>query len=45
MPGYRMLAAIVQGPDAPIFFKLTAPSNTADAAEPAFLAVIDSLSR
>ena len=43
MPGYRMLAAIVQGPDAPIFFKLTAPAKTAAAAEADFQKVIASL--
>ena len=41
--GYRMLAAIVQGPDAPIFFKLTAPANTAATAELGFRRMIDSL--
>ena len=45
MPGYRMLAAIVQGPDAPVFFKLTAPARTAAAAEAEFRAVIASLRR
>ena len=45
MPGYRMLAAIVQGPDAPIFFKLTAPAKTAAAAESGFREVIASLRR
>lgn len=45
MPGYRMLAAIVQGPDAPIFFKLTAPARTAAAAEGDFRKVIGSLSK
>lgn len=45
MPRYRMLAAIVQGPDAPIFFKLTAPAKTAAAAEPDFRKVIASLRR
>ena len=45
MPGYRMLAAIVQGPDAPIFFKLTAPAKTAAEAEPEFRKVIASLRR
>ena len=45
MPGYRMLAAIVQGPDAPVFFKLTAPAGTAAAAEKGFRAVIASLRR
>lgn len=42
-PGYRMLAAIAQGKDAPVFFKLTAPAKTAAAAESAFLAMVDSL--
>ena len=45
MPGYRMLAAIVQGPDAPIFFKLTAPAKTAAAAEVEFRRIIASLKR
>lgn len=45
MPGYRMLAAIVQGPDAPVFFKLTAPAKTAAAAEPDFRRVLASLRR
>lgn len=45
MPGYRMLAAIVQGPDAPIFFKLTAPAKTAAEAEPEFRKLIASLRR
>ena len=42
-PGYRMLAAIASGPDAPIFFKLTAPDKTAAEAETAFHKMIDSL--
>lgn len=42
-PGYRMLAAIARGPDAPIFFKLTAPAKTAAAAEAAFHRMLDSL--
>lgn len=45
LPGYRMLAAIVQGPDAPVFFKLTAPQRTAAAAAQHFRALIDSLRR
>ena len=44
-PGYRMLAAIVQGKDAPVFFKLTAPAKTAAAAEPEFEKMIGSLRR
>ncbi len=45
MPGYRMLAAIVQGPDAPVFFKLTAPARTAAAAAAQFRQVLASLRR
>ena len=44
-PGYRMLAAIVQGKDAPVFFKLTAPKKTADAAEADFWKMIESLKK
>ncbi len=42
-PGYRMLAAIARGPDAPVFFKFTAPGKTAAAAEASFHKMIDSL--
>lgn len=42
-PGYRMLAAIVEGADAPVFFKLTAPEKTAAAAQAAFGRMIDSI--
>ena len=44
-PGYRMLAAIAEGPNAPIFFKLTAPQKTADASEAKFNAMLASLSK
>ncbi|MEZ5361088.1 MAG: hypothetical protein R2748_01800 [Bryobacterales bacterium] len=44
-PGYRMLAAIAQGKDAPVFFKLTAPAKTAAAAESAFQAMVASLAK
>jgi len=44
-PGYRMLAAIAQGKDAPVFFKLTAPKKTADAAEADFWKMIESLKK
>ena len=44
-PGYRMLAAIAEGDDAPVFFKLTAPMKTAAAAEAEFEKMIGSLSR
>lgn len=42
-PGYRMLAAIAQGADAPVFFKLTAPEKTAAEAEAEFRRIIQSL--
>lgn len=42
-PGYMMLAAIAQGPNAPIFFKLTAPEETAEAARAAFDEMIASI--
>ena len=42
-PGYRMLAAIAAGPDAPVFFKLTGPAATVGAAESAFQALVDSI--
>ena len=44
-PGYRMLAAVVEGPQAPVFFKLTAPKKTTDAAEEAFNQMLASLRR
>jgi hypothetical protein len=42
-PAYRMLAAIVQGKDAPVFFKLTAPAKTAAQTEADFNKMIESL--
>jgi len=44
-PGYRMLAAIAEGPDAPIFFKLTAPKKTADSVEAKFNTMLGSLTK
>jgi hypothetical protein len=44
-PDYRMIAAIVQGKDAPVFFKLTAPKKTAGAAEADFWKMIESLKK
>lgn len=44
-PGYRMLAAIAKGPDAPVFFKLTAPKKTADSVESEFFKIVDSIQR
>ena len=42
-PGYRMLAAIAQGADGPVFFKLTAPEKTAHAAQADFEKMLESL--
>lgn len=42
-PGYRMLAAIVAGSDAPVFFKLTGPVKTVAAAEAAYEKMLGSL--
>jgi hypothetical protein len=42
-PGYRMLAAIVAGSDAPVFFKLTGPLKTVAAAEIAYEKMLASL--
>ncbi len=44
-PGYRMVAAIAEGPEGPIFIKLTAPKATADAAEPALREMLGSLAK
>ena len=44
-PGYRLLGAIVEGPEGAVFFKLTAPSRTAEAQRAAFEALLKSVSR
>ena len=44
-PGYRMLAAIAEAPQGPVFFKLTAPKATTDAAEATFRKMLGSLKR
>ncbi len=36
MPGYRMLAAIVEGPQGSVFFKFTGPAKTVEANRAAF---------
>jgi len=41
--GYRLLGAIVAGPQAPIFFKLTGPAKTVAAAQSEFQAMLKSL--
>lgn len=42
-PGYMLLGAVAQGPDANWFFKLTGPKTTVDAQRPAFEAMVKSL--
>ncbi len=41
--GYRMLAAVVDGPGGPWFLKLTGPENTLNASEAAFESLLASL--
>lgn len=41
--GYKLLAAIVEGPQGMVFFKSTGPAKTIDASEPNFFAMINSL--
>jgi len=43
MPGYRMLAAIVEGPQGSVFFKFTGPAKTVDANQVAFDKMLASL--
>jgi hypothetical protein len=42
-PGYRMLAAVVEGKQANIFFKLTGPKKTVTATEAEFQALLKSI--
>jgi len=44
-PGYRLLGAIVQGPEGDIFFKLTGPAKTVAAAQDEFQAMLKSLKK
>lgn len=43
MPGWRMLGAIVQGPQGPVFFKLTGPAGTVRGAAKDFDTLLASL--
>jgi hypothetical protein len=43
MPGFRMLAAIVEGPQGSVFFKFTGPSKTVAANQAAFDQMLASL--
>jgi hypothetical protein len=44
-PGYRLLGAIVEGPEGPVFFKFTGPAKTVAAHESAFQKLVKSISR
>ncbi|MBI3667332.1 MAG: hypothetical protein HY236_14090, partial [Acidobacteria bacterium] len=44
-PRYRLLGAIVEGPEGPVFFKLTGPAGTVTAAQSGFQSLLKSLSR
>ncbi len=44
-PGYRLLGAIVEAPEGPVFFKLTGPAKTVAAANADFEKLIRSVSR
>lgn len=44
-PGYRLLGAIVEAPEAAVFFKLTGPAKTVAAAQSEFQSLLKSLSR
>jgi hypothetical protein len=43
--GFRLLGAIVEGPDGPVFFKLTGPAKTVAAAQGEFQAMLRSLKK
>jgi len=43
MPGYRLLGAIVEGPQGSIFFKFTGPAKTVAANQAAFDKMLESL--
>lgn len=42
-PGWRLLGAIVEGPDGLVFFKLTGPADALESAAPAFRALVESI--
>lgn len=43
--GYKLLAAIVEGPEGMVFFKCTGPAKTIDEAQPLFLSMINSVQK
>jgi hypothetical protein len=44
-PGYRLLGAIVEGPQGALFFKLTGPAKTVAASEAAFNGMVQSVKK
>ncbi len=44
-PGYKMLGAIVEAPDGPVFFKFTAPVKTIAANESVFQTMLKSVTK
>jgi hypothetical protein len=44
-PGYRLIGAIVEAPEGMVFFKLTGPAKTVQAAKPAFDKMLQSISK
>ena len=44
-PAYRMLGAIVEGPDGNVFFKFTGPTKTMGANQPKFELLLGSISK
>jgi hypothetical protein len=44
-PGYRLLGAIVEGPEGPLFFKLTGPERTVASAEKGFRKLLESVKK
>jgi hypothetical protein len=44
-PNYRLLGAIVEGPQGPVFFKFTGPAKTVAASEATFNTLIQSVKR
>lgn len=44
-PGYKLLGAIVEGPEGAIFFKLTGPAKTVEAARADFMKMVKAIKK
>jgi hypothetical protein len=44
-PGFRLLGAIVEGPQGPVFFKLTGPAKTVESSRAAFKKLLETMSK